>query len=127
MVRSWSEGPRACQGAVGLPSTLRNEYTVRSCLKKSYEQVESLCTKVREGTLWLVFFSDLGEPIDKAFLLQLQTGTAFAGSCPVEDFNHSDIWKSSPKSCRRLQECIMDNFTRQSFHVGHKEMIQDSQ
>lgn len=124
MATSWSEGPRAYQGAAGFPSTLRNEYIVKSCLKKSHEQVESLDTKVREGTLWLVFISDLGEPIDKVLFLQVQTSIAFTGPCPAGDFNHSNIWKSSMTS---FLECIMDNFTRQSFHAGHKDMTQYSQ
>lgn len=106
--------------------TLRNQYILKSCLKTSQEQVESLDTKVTEGTLWLVFTSDLGEPIVKVLFLQVQTGIAFTGSCPAGVVNHCCIWKRSTASCRRLVECIMDNFTRQSFHVRHK-MIQDSQ
>lgn len=72
MATSWSEGPRGEKGVAGLLFTLRNVYIVKSCLKKSHEQVESLNTEVSEGTILLAFISDHGEPTDKAFLLQLQ-------------------------------------------------------
>ncbi|KAK4807182.1 hypothetical protein QYF61_024308 [Mycteria americana] len=57
---------------------------------------------------------DQGEPIDEAFLLQLQEASHLQALILLGDFNHPDIhWKSGTASCkqsRRLLECIEDNF-----------------
>ena len=59
-----------------------------------------------------------GEPIDKAFLLQLQEASWSQALILLGDFNHPNIcWKSSTVSCRqsrRLLECIEDNFLSQA-------------
>ena len=58
-----------------------------------------------------------GEPVDEAFLLQLQEASRSQALILLGDFNHPDIcWKSSTASCRqcrRLLECIEDNFLSQ--------------
>ena len=58
-----------------------------------------------------------GEPIDEAFLLQLQEASHSQALVLLGDFNHPDIcWKSSMASCRqsrRLLECFEDNFLSQ--------------
>ncbi|KAK4809957.1 hypothetical protein QYF61_002914 [Mycteria americana] len=58
-----------------------------------------------------------GEPIDEAFLLQLQESSRFQALVLLGYFDHPDIcWKSSMLSCRqprRLLECIVDNFLSQ--------------
>ncbi|GAB0204009.1 mitochondrial enolase superfamily member 1 [Grus japonensis] len=60
---------------------------------------------------------DQGEPIDKAFLLQLQEASCLQALILLGDFNHPDIcWKSSMatyRQSRRLLECIEDNFLSQ--------------
>ncbi|PKU40515.1 rna-directed dna polymerase from mobile element jockey-like [Limosa lapponica baueri] len=60
---------------------------------------------------------DQGEPIDEAFLLQLQEASRSQVFVLLRDFNHPNIcWKSSMVSCRqsrRLLECIEDNFLSQ--------------
>ncbi|KAK4806906.1 hypothetical protein QYF61_012627 [Mycteria americana] len=93
-------------------------------LKNSHEQVESLWVRIRDrgnkGNL-VVGVSyrppDQGEPIDEAFLLQLQEASHSQALVLLGDFNHPDIcWKSSTASCRqsrRLLQCIEDNFLSQ--------------
>ncbi|KAK4807857.1 hypothetical protein QYF61_007763 [Mycteria americana] len=58
-----------------------------------------------------------GEPIDKAFLLQLQEASRSQALLLLGDFNHPDTrWKSSTASCRqcrRLLDSIEDNFLSQ--------------
>ncbi|GAB0203436.1 hypothetical protein GRJ2_002809200 [Grus japonensis] len=93
-------------------------------LKNSHKQVESLWVRIRDqgnkGNLVVgVNYRPLnqGEPIDKAFLLQLQEASCSQALILLGDFNHPDIcWKSSTASCRqsrRLLECIEDNFLSQ--------------
>ena len=90
-------------------------------LKNSHEQVESLWVRIRDrgnkGNLVVgVYYRapDQGEPIDEAFLLQLQEASRSQVLILLGDFNHPDIcWKSSTASCRqsrRRLECIEDNF-----------------
>ncbi|GAB0201705.1 hypothetical protein GRJ2_002636100 [Grus japonensis] len=91
-------------------------------LKNSHEQVESLWVRVRDNKRNLVVgvyyrLPDQGEPIDEAFLLQLQEASHSQALILLGDFNRSDIcWKSTTASCRqsrRLLECIEDNFLSQ--------------
>ncbi|GAB0205988.1 mitochondrial enolase superfamily member 1 [Grus japonensis] len=60
------------------------------------------------------------EPIDEAFLLQLQEASPLWALILLGEFSHPDIcWKSSMVSCRqsrRLLECIGDNFLNQVIH-----------
>ncbi|PKU45116.1 tbc1 domain family member 4-like [Limosa lapponica baueri] len=57
---------------------------------------------------------DQGEPIDKAFLLQLQEASHLQALILLGNFKHFDIYrKSSTASCRqlrRLLECTEPNF-----------------
>ena len=57
---------------------------------------------------------DQGEPVDKAFLLQLQEVSCLQALVLIGDFNHADIcWDSSiagGRKSRRLLESVEDNF-----------------
>ncbi|PKU35646.1 egf-like repeat and discoidin i-like domain-containing protein 3 [Limosa lapponica baueri] len=94
-------------------------------LKNSHEQVESLWVRIRDrgnkGNLVVgVYYRppDQGEPIDEAFLLQLQKASRSQSLVLLGDFSHPDIcWKSSTASCiqsRRFLECIGDKFLSQA-------------
>ena len=58
-----------------------------------------------------------GEPIDEAFLLQLQEALRLQALILLGDLNHPNIWwKSSTASCRRsrrLLGCVEDNILSQ--------------
>ena len=60
---------------------------------------------------------DQGEPIDKAFLLQLQEALGLQALILLRDFNHSDIccrdYTAGHKQPRRFLESINDNFLTQ--------------
>ena len=67
-------------------------------LRNSQEQVEDLWIKIRDGTnkgnlMVSVYYRppDQGEPVDKAFLLQLQEVLHLQSHIQTKDFNHSDI------------------------------------
>ena len=65
-------------------------------LRNSQEGVESLWVKIREGStkdMVGVYYRppDQGEPVDKAFLLQLQEVLHLQSHIQTKDFNHSDI------------------------------------
>jgi len=90
-------------------------------LKNSHNQAESL---------WVMFLDqnnkghlvdreyyrppDQGEPVDEAFLLQLQEALHSHALILTRDFNHSDVcWKSNKVGCRqsrRLLESAEDKF-----------------
>lgn len=57
---------------------------------------------------------DQEEEVDEEFVLQLQKASHSQALILIEDFSHADIcWKSSTmncKQCRKLLECIEDNF-----------------
>ena len=93
-------------------------------LKNSHKQVESLRVRIgdrgNKGNLVVgVYYRPpvRGEPIDKAFLLQLRGASRSQALVLLGDFSHPDTcWKSSTASCRqsrRLLECLEDNFLRQ--------------
>ena len=71
---------------------------MKSCLKNSHEQVESLWIKIGDrgnnGNLVVgVYYRlpDQGEPIDEAFLLQLQEASHSQALVPLRDFSHPNI------------------------------------
>jgi len=73
---------------------------------------------------------DQGEPINKAFLLQLQQALRLQALILLGDFNHPNIsWKSSMVSCgksRNLLECIEDTFLSQAINSTTRgDVIQD--
>ncbi|GAB0203805.1 hypothetical protein GRJ2_002846100 [Grus japonensis] len=93
-------------------------------LKNSHKQVESLWVRIREqankrNLVAGVYYRlpDQGEPIDEAFLLQLQEASCSQALVLLGHFNHPDICsRSSTASCRqsrRILECIEDNFLSQ--------------
>ncbi|GAB0179484.1 hypothetical protein GRJ2_000413700 [Grus japonensis] len=95
------------------------DYTELS-LKNSDEQDESLWVKIRvqanKGNLVAgVYYRlpDQGEPVDEAFLLQLQETSHLQALILLRDSNHPDICgKNSTENCeqsRRLLETIEDN------------------
>ncbi|KAF4803712.1 hypothetical protein TURU_013810 [Turdus rufiventris] len=100
--------------------------------ENSHEQDKSLWVRIRDrgnkGNLAGVYYRlpSQGEPIDKAFLLQLQETSYSQGLILLRDFNYPDIcWESSTVSCRqsrRLLECMEDNFfepdNRQPYQRG---------
>jgi len=77
-------------------------------LKNSHEPVKSLWVRIRDrrnqGNLVVVVYyrpPNQGEPVDKAFFLQLQEASRSQSLVLLGDFNHPDIgWKSSTASCR---------------------------
>ncbi|KAK4816205.1 hypothetical protein QYF61_012670 [Mycteria americana] len=81
-------------------------------LKNSHKQVESLWVRIRDrgnkGNLVVGVYYRLpnqGEPIDKAFLLQLQEASCSQALILLEDFNYPNIcWKSSTDLALGLAE-----------------------
>lgn len=100
--------------------------------KNSHEQIKSLWVRIgdrgNKGNLVDVYYRlpNQGEPIDKAFLLQLQETSYSQGLILLRDFNYPDICsESSTVNCRqsrRLLECMEDNFfepdNRQRYQRG---------
>jgi len=108
------------RGVEALPSTSRNQYSVKS----SHKQVESLWVRIRDGgnkgnLVMGVYYRppDQGKPTDEAFFLQVQEALRSQSLVLLGDFNHPNIcWKSSTASgrqSRRFLECIEDNFLSQ--------------
>ncbi|PKU39070.1 nedd4-binding protein 2-like 2 [Limosa lapponica baueri] len=96
-------------------------------LKNSQEEVESLWVGIRDrgnkGNLLVGVYYRLpyeGQPIDEAFLLQLQEASHSKALVLLGDFNHPNIcWKSNTTSCRqsmRFLECLNNNFLRQEIN-----------
>lgn len=82
-------------------------------MRNSHKQVAILWVKVRGGSkkrqlVVGIYYrlSDQGEPVDKAFWLQLKEASCSQAFILVEDFNHPDIfWENntaSYKQSRRL-------------------------
>ncbi|PKU31494.1 rna-directed dna polymerase from mobile element hypothetical protein [Limosa lapponica baueri] len=93
-------------------------------LKNSHEQVERLWVRIRDGgnkgNLKVGIYyrlPDQGEPMGKAFFLQLHEASCLQALILLGDFNHPDMyWKNSTASCRqsrRLLECIEGNYLSQ--------------
>ncbi|GAB0186388.1 hypothetical protein GRJ2_001104100 [Grus japonensis] len=90
-------------------------------LKNSHKQVETLWVRIRDrgnkrnpvvGVYHMQ--TDQGEPVDEAFLLQLQEASRSQALVLLGNFNHFDIcWKVARRATRRLLECIEDNFLSQ--------------
>ncbi|XP_014813222.1 PREDICTED: uncharacterized protein LOC106897227 [Calidris pugnax] len=96
-------------------------------LKSSHDQVESLWVGIRDwdnkGSLVVgVYYRppDQAEPVNDAFLLQLEEASRSQALILLGDFNHPDIcWKSNTAGCRqsrKLLECLDDNFLRQEIN-----------
>lgn len=92
--------------------------------RNSQEQVEGLCVKINNQTntrhlVPEVYYrlSDQGEPVDEAFLLQLQEALHSQALILLGDFIHSDVgWQghvAGSKQFKRLLECTEDNFLTQ--------------
>ncbi|TRZ08196.1 hypothetical protein HGM15179_018912 [Zosterops borbonicus] len=103
-------------------------------LKNSHEQVKSLWVRTRDqgnkGNLVVgVYYRppDQGEPIDKAFLLQLQETLHLQALILLGDFNYPNIcWESSMATCwqsRRLLECMDNNFLSQVIDSTTREDV----
>jgi len=83
-------------------------------LKSGCEEVENLQVEIRNRTNkgWLVveiYYRPPGqaEPVDKAFLLQLQEASCLQDLILTGDFNHSDIfWENNTASCKQSQRIL---------------------
>lgn len=86
-----------------LPSTLGKGVIVKRPLRNSHRQVESLWVRIKDctnkGQLVVgVYYRppDHGEPVDEAFLLQLQEVSHSHTLILMRDLNHSDVcWQNN--------------------------------
>ncbi|PKU39002.1 egf-like repeat and discoidin i-like domain-containing protein 3 [Limosa lapponica baueri] len=90
-------------------------------LSNSHEQAESPWVRIKDqgnkgNPVVGVYYRppNQGEPIDEAFLLQLQEASCSQALILLGDFNHPDIcWKNSTVSCRQYRRALKsmeDNF-----------------
>ena len=91
------------------------------CLRNSHDQVESLWVKIKDRSSKGHLVAgvcyrppDQGDPVDEAFLLQLQKVLCSWAVVLMGDFNHPDIcWDSGMAGGRqfgRFLESVEDNF-----------------
>lgn len=83
-------------------------------LKKSYEQVESLQIKIRGQATQENLMAgarnlppNQDDPVNEAFLLQLQEALHSQALTQLQDFCHLDTcWKSSTAGCKQLRRLL---------------------